>query len=300
MRAGPLTVSLALHAVAVIWLLEVHFGPDPSLASPPARTLLLMAPRFPPRMPPPLSQRPIVARISDQRPAASPGVRVFATPSPRSVTRPSIADVELPSAEIDLAINPAVFPIPSDLPVVPAPPLKTDNLAPVAHVAMAPAAGRMEATGFGTAAVAQARFHAPPSTTAGFAAATPEKAAPPDPALPAQAGFGDASVSVTMPVTGRTPNAQAGSETSVEILEKPRPLYTEEARRLHLEGEVVLEALFPASGRPNVLRVLRHLGHGMDQNAAAAVQGIRFRPATRAGQAVDSSAIVHIVFQIAY
>jgi len=30
------------------------------------------------------------------------------------------------------------------------------------------------------------------------------------------------------------------------------------------------------------------------------VQGIRFRPAKRAGQAVDSSAIVHIVFQIAY
>ena len=36
---------------------------------------------------------------------------------------------------------------------------------------------------------------------------------------------------------------------AVVILEKPNPVYTEEARRLGLEGEVLIDVVFPASGR---------------------------------------------------
>jgi TonB family protein len=211
--------------------------------------------------------------------------------------------VELPSAALDLPQNPPVFATPAYLPVLAAPPLKTDNLTPVASSLPASVTGRMEAAGFGAVAVTRAySTHAPPSTMGGFSAATLEKVASPDPALPSRAGFGDASVSSTTLGTARMPSvsAQDASATPVEILEKPRPLYTDDARRLRLEGEVLVEALFPAAGPAKVLRVLRGLGHGLDQSAMAAVQGIRFRPAKRAGQAVDSSAIVHIVFQIAY
>jgi hypothetical protein len=45
--------------------------------------------------------------------------------------------------------------------------------------------------------------------------------------------------------------------------------------------------------------VVRGLGHGLDENAVAAAQAIRFRPAARDGAAVDSTALVHIVFQLA-
>jgi outer membrane biosynthesis protein TonB len=69
---------------------------------------------------------------------------------------------------------------------------------------------------------------------------------------------------------------------------------------LGIEGEVLVEALFPALGPARVLRLIRGLGHGLDENAEAAAQSIRFRPATRAGQPVDSTAVVHIVFQIAF
>ncbi|HTW58386.1 MAG TPA: energy transducer TonB [Terriglobales bacterium] len=88
--------------------------------------------------------------------------------------------------------------------------------------------------------------------------------------------------------------------TPVEITYKPNPVYTEEARSLKLEGEVLLEMSFGANGTLHVNRVVRGLGHGLDEAAVAAANKIRFKPALRAGQPVDSTAIVHVVFQIAY
>jgi TonB family protein len=85
----------------------------------------------------------------------------------------------------------------------------------------------------------------------------------------------------------------------VEILEKPQPVYSEEGRRLRIEGEVLLRVRFGASGDVEVLGVIRGLGHGLDERAAAAARGIRFRPARHDGLAVDSTAIVHVLFQLA-
>jgi TonB family protein len=91
-----------------------------------------------------------------------------------------------------------------------------------------------------------------------------------------------------------------GAATPVEITFKPNPVYTDEARSLKLEGEVLLEMNFTANGQLHVNRVVRGLGHGLDEAAIAAANKIRFKPATRGGQPVDSTAIVHVVFQMAY
>jgi TonB family protein len=108
--------------------------------------------------------------------------------------------------------------------------------------------------------------------------------------------FGDAS---TAAATSRRPS-DAPISSAVEILTKPRPEYTDEARRLRIEGEVLLEVLFGASGSARVLRTIRGLGHGLDENAMAAAREIQFHPAKRGDTAVDSTAIVHITFQLAY
>jgi len=92
----------------------------------------------------------------------------------------------------------------------------------------------------------------------------------------------------------------AGATTSVEITYKPNPVYTDEARGLKLQGEVLLEVSFSANGTLHVNRVARGLGHGLDEAAIAAANKIRFKPATRGGQPVDSTAIVHVMFQMAY
>ena len=86
---------------------------------------------------------------------------------------------------------------------------------------------------------------------------------------------------------------------AVEVLSKPTPTYTDEARRLKIEGEVVLEVDFSAAGTVRVLRVVRGLGHGLDESAAQAAQQIRFKPATSEGRPVDYRTTVQIVFRLA-
>jgi TonB family protein len=96
-------------------------------------------------------------------------------------------------------------------------------------------------------------------------------------------------------------HADSGPATTpVEIIFKPQPVYTDEARSLKLEGEVLLEVMFGANGSLHVNRVVRGLGHGLDEAAITAANKMRFKPALRMGQPVDSTAIVHVLFQIAY
>jgi TonB family protein len=85
----------------------------------------------------------------------------------------------------------------------------------------------------------------------------------------------------------------------VEIVFKPKPVYTDEARKLNLEGEVLLEVMFGANGELHVNRVVRGLGHGLDEAAVNAANKIKFKPAQRNGSAVSSTAIVHVMFQLA-
>jgi len=111
-------------------------------------------------------------------------------------------------------------------------------------------------------------------------------------------GFG------TQEIAQNTPRVQRVDTTlptsSVEITYKPNPVYTDEARNLKLEGEVLLEVNFTANGQLHVNRVVRGLGHGLDEAAVAATNKMRFKPALRNGQAIDSTAVVHVVFQLAY
>jgi TonB family protein len=108
----------------------------------------------------------------------------------------------------------------------------------------------------------------------------------------------------TQEVAQNTPHAQRVDtslvSTSVEITYKPNPIYTEEARNLKLEGEVLLEVNFAANGQLHVNRVVRGLGHGLDEAAITAANKMRYKPALRSGQPTDSTAVVHVVFQLAY
>jgi TonB family protein len=85
----------------------------------------------------------------------------------------------------------------------------------------------------------------------------------------------------------------------IEILFKPLPIYTDEARRLQIQGEVVLSVVFQASGSVRIIRVLEFLGHGLDQAAEQAALQIRFKPARRGGQPIDFPATVRIQFRLA-
>jgi TonB family protein len=119
------------------------------------------------------------------------------------------------------------------------------------------------------------------------------------PATVHQAGFGDADVAAPATVQSRAATQAAARMTPAEIISKPVPSYTPEARAQRIEGEVLLEVVFEASGKLRVLRVVRGLGHGLDDAAVRAAEQIRFKPALKDGQPSDSTAVVHIIFQLA-
>src|SRR5436309_6167797 len=97
----------------------------------------------------------------------------------------------------------------------------------------------------------------------------------------------------------RNLDENVGNSFPVEIISKPTPKYTDEARKLNLEGEVLLEVMFAANGELHVNRVVRGLGQGLDEAAVTAATKIKLKPAQRNGASVDSTAIVHVMFQLA-
>lgn len=85
-----------------------------------------------------------------------------------------------------------------------------------------------------------------------------------------------------------------------KVLYKPRPVYTQEAIKLRIEGTVSVRLRVSATGAVQVLGVTSDLGHGLGESAIHAVEATRFQPATDAsGNPVDWEGIVNVAFQLA-
>lgn len=137
------------------------------------------------------------------------------------------------------------------------------------------------------------------STGFGSGTATGDNRPRPSRTAVQQSGFGDADVPAPPSVRSHPAEAVGTPGLPAEIISKPTPVYTQEARTLKIEGEVLLEVVLEASGSLRVVRVVRGLGHGLDDNAVKAAEQIRFKPATRNGQPADSTVVLHIIFQLA-
>jgi TonB family protein len=83
-----------------------------------------------------------------------------------------------------------------------------------------------------------------------------------------------------------------------QVLESSLPEYTNEAVLANVEGVVTLEASVDAEGKVTVLRVIKGLGHGLDQNAINAVLSWKFKPALRGGAPVAAITQIEVDFKI--
>jgi TonB family protein len=238
-------------------------------------------------------------------------------PSPRpEPTRSAIPDIAIPIPEVRLP-DPIPPPIPTARPQpVPrvgafdapsAPPTPIANVAAkvrtsgfeqtMSEMQQMPRRDAVAPAEFG--AVSEADRHAraaPRSASTSFGsveAASPRVSEPPTVRKTEFAAI-ETRAAAAKPAVSNAPSAP------LEILDKPRPAYSDEARKLKLEGVVVLEVAFDTVGKAHVLRVLRGLGHGLDETAMNAASGIRFRPAMEHGRPVDTVASVRIEFQLAY
>jgi len=88
-------------------------------------------------------------------------------------------------------------------------------------------------------------------------------------------------------------------DTKAEILERPAAKYTEEARRIGVQGIVVLKVLVGANGEIDRIRVVRRLPYGLTESAIRAACEIKFKSAMKAGQTVPQWANVEYGFSLA-
>src|SRR5262245_54432673 len=97
---------------------------------------------------------------------------------------------------------------------------------------------------------------------------------------------------------GNLPTIPNGIVTPPQVVQSPSPLYTEDARKARIEGIVTIQAEFDIDGNFKVLRVVKGLGHGLDESALAALKNWRFTPAYRNGQRVSVVALIDVNFII--
>lgn len=107
-------------------------------------------------------------------------------------------------------------------------------------------------------------------------------------------GVGDnAGNSVGEGVAGR------GGYGRPQILFKPRPEWTEEARKNRITGMVTLSASFGADGVVRNIRVIKGLGYGLDEKAIEAAKLIKFEPAKGPdGRPAPVRAVINVEFNL--
>jgi protein TonB len=122
-----------------------------------------------------------------------------------------------------------------------------------------------------------------PMNSKNYAAVAPvQLGTPPQPAASAHAA-GPSSLSAATPP---------------KVTYKPNPVYSEEAKANHIEGNATVSVIFRANGTMEVIGLVRGLGHGLDEPALAAARGVKFQPALDAGgHPIDfpTNIIVHFI-----
>ena len=282
-----LWLSVALHAIGVVVLIVVPIRASEKPSAPfkrsrmvfvlPAtvRVTLPSAPLVAPRLPPPAPPRPIreLARAEVPKPVPVTPVVKLVEPAPAPVVPAIERPIEKPV--IQRPVETGLF--------------ERTNGARTSLAAAAVTTG-----GFGNAAASpRDAANSGAVTTGGFSSG----ARAPRPITNAgevqTAGF-----DVRAPAQPSVAAVTKPADRPVEIVFKPTPEYTDEARSARIEGTVSLELEFTAAGDVRVLRVVRGLGHGLDEAAQLAALRIRFKPAQSDSGPVDSRATVLITFRL--
>ena len=297
-RAGPLAISLAVHALLLAILvtaasLGLLNAPDgvqntPKLAA--VRLVYLLQPgpgggggggglRMP--APAPKAERKAVAKPKVSSPVPPPAKRPApprpVPPKPRPVpTAPQPKPVVIvPPAPVGPA---PIIPAPTPAPTTPAPPTLAPPpppavVAPVASIA----ADRNDRVGVPADSPGHTASYGP-GNGGGAGAGS---------GLGLGEGDGGGIGLGSGGGTGGGPYHPGTGIAPPQLLREVRANYTDEARKRAIEGDVVLEIVVRRDGSVGLVRVLQSLGGGLEQKAVDAVRQWKFAPATRYGTAVD-------------
>jgi TonB family protein len=83
------------------------------------------------------------------------------------------------------------------------------------------------------------------------------------------------------------------------ITSRPAPSYTKEARRISIQGFVILRLLLGADSKISRVQVVKGLPSGLTENALRAACKMKFKPAIKNGQPVARWLTAEYVFRLA-
>jgi protein TonB len=89
-----------------------------------------------------------------------------------------------------------------------------------------------------------------------------------------------------------------GGVSAPVVIYRVEPLYSEEARKAKYQGTVVFSAIVRKNGTLDILKVLRGIGLGLDENAVQALRQWKFRPGMKNGAPVDVYLNVEVNFSL--
>jgi periplasmic protein TonB len=89
-----------------------------------------------------------------------------------------------------------------------------------------------------------------------------------------------------------------GGVSAPQVIHSVQPQFTAEARSQNFQGVVAVQLIVDSQGLPQDVRVVRHLGMGLDEEAIAAVKQYRFRPATYEGRSVAVQMVIDVDFRL--
>jgi TonB family protein len=102
------------------------------------------------------------------------------------------------------------------------------------------------------------------------------------------------------PSIERLPRATKAGVTSPVTIRAIDPTYSSEAMRHQIQGRVELEAVVRADGSVGEVRVVKSLDafYGLDDQAVKAARRWTFKPATIAGEPVDTIVVLEMTFRL--
>src|SRR5258707_923377 len=253
---------------------EIPVAPEPEPPPPPPKPPKIKAKvKVPPPKPKPVELEPmpvvpelVPVKLNPTQP------HIFMVLKPET---PKVRTVDAKPIDLSPVLEVAKVDFPTTQPKRPKEEVKIENLGAgsTAPGTLVAAANKVQTGGFGD-----------PNGIAG--PGNPNRAAninqAGSPRLPGGPGNGSGGANGMRGTVADWPNKQAlgreGGNTPVSIFDRPHPVYSDEGRTLRIEGDVILDVVFLASGQLQVNSVVSGLGHGLDRAAVQAAKQIHCKP----------------------
>jgi periplasmic protein TonB len=89
-----------------------------------------------------------------------------------------------------------------------------------------------------------------------------------------------------------------GGVSAPQVIRSVQPEFTDDARRANYQGNVSVQLIVDSEGNPQNVRLVSHLGMGLDEKAIEAVRQYRFRPAMYQGHPVSVQILIDVDFHL--